>query len=252
MTRRLAAVTAARLRLSTPPLGDPSPLDGGAILLAAALGVASEPYSRESNIFGRLLDALPSAHGAWELVARHGLATPALTDLPVRAADDIRRASPLTAVLERPEPGGRRSQARALAARLRAAPDGGRMLRAAFAAPSADVAVLAWRADLLDRWRLDVAASGDGRSFVLDVYETALLHHREEHLDAVRRAAAILADSTASDDALDLARAVAAWWEPLAALARAEIDLLRARRHLGYAYREGIGLARRAQRLRVG
>ena len=74
-------------------------------------------------------------------------------------------------------------------------------------------------ADLLGNLRLQ---SDDGREFVLDVYEAALIHHRTETIEQVRAAQAVLDNPAASADErrLEEALSIAKWWEPLSALDR--------------------------------
>src|SRR5262249_9284699 len=154
-------ITAARLHLGAPPLGDPGPVGPGAGLLAAALGVAHIP-----ELAQHLLQAVPEPAGAAEWVARHAIAERAAGYLAQPLADEFLLASPLTAVLDRPVE-GQQDQAIEHATRLIEHHDGHLALVRALAQPSSSPAVRRWRRDLLGRLRLrdDV-----GRDFVLDVY----------------------------------------------------------------------------------
>jgi hypothetical protein len=238
---RLGAVTAARLRVAAVEGAPETGLDG--LVLAAALG------SRQAVELARALVAtLPAPCGTWECLVRHGLAATALAFVPEEMADDLRAASPLSGLLERPAP-GEESAALAWVRRLRGDRQMRQALVVALAHPAAPPAVRRWRAELLDRSRLD---GEDGRSFVLDVYETAILHHEAEWIDVVRAARAVLLDPRAVADAerLDEAAAAADWWGALAALDRTHLAEVRQRRHLGYSYREALRLHAELRRLR--
>ena len=125
------------------------------------------------------------------------------------------------------------------------------MLQLALAEPASVSCVRFWRHELLERLRL---AGDRGREFVLDVYEAMLIHYSEQALRQVHAARAVITDAQAAADESRLreALAVAAWWESLWALQRSHPEELRARRYLGYDYREGLALYRLAQRLTGG
>jgi hypothetical protein len=240
----LAAVTAARLRLGWPPLGDATPPGPAAAVLAAAIGArAALPLAR------LILEAISPAESPAEWLARHGVVAPALEFLPSALADDCLTHSPLTALLTRPGT-GQDGTVIGVALRILAHPAGRLALQLQMARPAYDSAVLNWRRDLLNRLRLDRSA-GAGPDFVLDVYEAALVHHGPEVLSQIRAADAVLSDPEASADntRLDAAQALAGWWGPLSALERANGAALRARRYLGYDHRKGIALYRLAQRM---
>ncbi len=241
MLREASRLEAARLRLDDPPLGDPTPPGAEVFLLACALGAATEAPALSAHLFARL----GRSRGAWEHLLRHALVKPYLsTELPEDLADAAREASPWTALFERPAPHRERA-AWAASAVLRSRPDGRRLLCATLAEPAED-AVLRARTGLLDRLRLEEIP------FVLDVYETAFLHHGERHLQDAAQAARILGDASQADDAaLGDALARADWWGPLWALDRSYGELLRERRYLGYEAREGMRLHALARRLRA-
>ncbi len=244
----LAAVTAARLRLGHPPLGDNGALDLDSLVLAFALGSAHQPA-----LAAALLGTLDRPANAWEWVARHGLVSPALrylpeTRLPPAMADECRGVSPLTALLERPA--GRQDTAALEAAeRLRRHPVGRQALQLHLARPTGDPAVRRWRTRLLETLR---AAGDDGRDFVLEVYEAAMVHHQDETLDQARRAREVFLDPIAAQDSdrLDDAISAADWWGPLWAVERSDLGALRRRRYLGYAYREGLRVYTHGRKLR--
>ena len=81
-----------------------------------------------------------------------------------------------------------------------------------------------------------------------------MVYHQTEMLAQIQAALNVISNPRAAADETRLqdALSIAEWWEPLAALARTELDALRARRYLGYAYRRGIDLTRLAQRLTRG
>ena len=239
---QLGALTGARLRFSTPPLGDGGPVGAGALLIAAAIGSSKTP-----EVSRLLLQAVPPPASPADWVARHGLVGPALQFLPEPVGDDCRLASPLSSLLERPLP----SQMGAMleiTSRLIAHPAERLALTLHLARPTADAKVRLWRHTLLDRLRLAVPGP---RDFVLDVYEAMMIHYERETLAQVRAARERVINSPAAGDEPGLrdALSVANLWQPLWALERSDIELLRARRHLGYAYREGIALFRMCRRL---
>jgi len=244
---QLALVSAARLRLDCPPLSDYSALGADSAVLAAALGVLATPELAQLT-----LRATPPASGPLEWVVRHGLLAPALPHLAAEDLATLREdcllASPLTALLERPAK-GQQATIMNVVQRLLGDPSGRRLLQLKLAEPAPTATVRQWRRDLLERLRLGADAD---RECVIDVYETAMIHHSQPTLEQTRAARALLADSTATEAQLQEALAIAAWWGPLAALERSHPDALRARRYLGYAYREGIALYRVAQRLAGG
>jgi hypothetical protein len=230
----LAAVEAARLRMGTPPLGDDTPAGPGGLWLAAALclrdqeAVASE-VAHACPALQDTASAPAASVAAWDLLLRHAVVGPALSApsreafaLSAVLADELRAASPLTAVLERPWRGGD-DVALAHLRWLRDRPDGRRLLVASLSVPIWPVhaererPVLAWRARLLAR-----LATGDHeeRTFVLDVYETALVHHGARFLDQVDWARTALVSPESPDESLATALDVARWWQPLVRLRR--------------------------------
>ncbi len=239
----LAAVTAARLRLGHPPLGDDRALGLDSLVLAFALGSAYQPA-----LAAALLATLDRPANTWEEVVRHGLVAPALRFVPAALADECRGASPLTALLERPA--GRQDAAALEAAeRLRRHPAGRQALQLHLARPTGDPAVRRWRTRLLETLH---AAGDDARDFVLEVYEATMVHHQDETLDQARRAREVFLDPIAAQDSdrLDDAKSAADWWGPLWAVERSDLGALRRRRYLGYAYREGLRIYTHGRKLR--
>ncbi|RSM42723.1 hypothetical protein DMA12_21120 [Amycolatopsis balhimycina DSM 5908] len=224
---RLAAVTAARLRLPSPPLGDRGPVGPGPVLLAAVIGARTRP--REALAVAA---AVPRAGSAFDRLARHGVVAPAVARLtgPLRAA--VLDASPLTGLFGTPSRAGEPAAEEELE-RLLAHADGRTLAAVELAGVPADAAQARWRGDLLDGFRLA------DRAFVLDVYEKALRFHGAEHRERLAEAVR---------DNGELAEATAAWWRPLAALERSHRQLLRARPGL-VGYPAGIDFARRRARL---
>jgi hypothetical protein len=220
----LAATRAARLRWAAPPLGDATSPGPGGVLLAGVVAFAPAPPFALA-----LADACPPPTGAWDLVLRDAVASPALAArLEEGVADALRAHSPLTAAFGRPAPGGG-DQAFSLLDRLRAHPDGRRAIVSVFSAPGAPRTVRRFREGVMDRLRTGDEA---GRDLVLEIYEAALVHHRERTLGDA--AAAFAALSGRSDGRVDLddALAVAGWWGPLWAIRRAWPDALRKRQYL--------------------
>jgi hypothetical protein len=237
---QLTALTAARLRLGMPALGDSGPIGVGALIIAAAIGVANVPEAAAI-----VMRAVPPATAPIDWIARHGVVVRALPFLPDAFADECRHASPLTAMLDRPTT-GQDAQAIGVMDKLLKHPAGRLSLTLHFAQPTPDVHVREWRQDLLERMRLS------NQDFVLDIYEAMMIHHQREALDQVKAARAVIIDRIAASEEQRLrdALSVADWWGPLWALERANVDALRARRYLGYAYRDGIALFQLARRMR--
>jgi hypothetical protein len=260
---RLAATTAARLGLMIPPVSDQGALDQpgsdnatgpgiAAVWLAAAVGLRRHSIAMD---IARCCPPPPVQwhDGAWDLVARHGVASAAAG----YAGQDLRHllmaASPLSALLDLPAPGGE-DQAIRLCRSLAASPDTLRPVVEAFAGPGADPVHLAWRASVLGQLALDPLT----RAFVLDVYEAAVALYgaewRERLDDSVRVlgdaaaaravAPATTATATATATATDIAFAIGRWWRPLRVVARSHHDAIRARTYLDFnVYWQGLRLA---------
>ncbi|MET9732496.1 hypothetical protein ABZZ79_18165 [Streptomyces sp. NPDC006458] len=245
LLERLARVTAARLQLSDPPLGDPGPAGLDPLLIAAAVAVRQDPTAARTALEGAREPA-----SVRDVLARHGLVAHALATAPPEdpLRPDLLRASPLTALLDHPAPGGEERCAQLLD-RLLDHPEGRRAAVAALAAPPGSPETARYRASLLRRFRF---TPGE-REFVYDVYETALLRHAgtyRRHTDRVRD---LLRDSPArllADDAGGRwALATMDWWEPLAVIARRHPQELRRRRML-QGYGTGVALQRTYGRIR--
>lgn len=226
---RLAAITAARLRLGGPLLGDRRPPGVGAAVLAAAIGAF-----REGERARMLLRAVRPPSRAADLLAVHGLVEPALARLP-QLGDQLRDASPLTGVLDRPGP---RTEASCdtLFDRLRADEVARPALVLRFAAPPDTPEQARWRGGCL------ASVRHEDPDFALDVYETAMLHHRREHEIRARVAWRHVLGNGPSEPALP----TALWWRALAELEAAMPATVRARTSLA-GRRFGTNLYRRLQ-----
>lgn len=255
LAARLAAAQVARLGLDTPPLGDDTAPGPYAIWLAAAVTVRAQPA-----LACELARLCPPPQGAWDLALRHGVVAPVLAQLvpdalpgaspgaspdtspgalaetspgalPHTLVDALRTASPLTALLDHPAAGDRDRCVQLAADVLLAHPRGRRLLAHALAAPPGPGAraavILMWRTHVLDRLR---TGTDTQRAFVLDVYETALAHHRVSLLADVERAHAALAGADGQD--FERALALAGWWRPLWHIRRAWPESLRERPQL--------------------
>ena len=235
----------ARHHLDAPPFGEAELDSSGPLMLARILGIVWEP--RAARIVLSWAN-LPDAATPLEALARHVLVGPALPFLPEALADDLRVASPLTALLDRPA-ARRTHAAMSLALELLVLADARCFLVRTLAQPSSDRAVRSWRADLMEGLR---GHSPESARAVLDIYETAMVHHRDEALNQVRQAFAVLSDQHALDDRrrLENTLALGDWWGPLAALARADNEALRERLYLGYDFPQGLELHRAVNRLR--
>ena len=246
----LAAVAAARLRLSSPVLGVRGCLGAGEAVLAAALGVMHTP-----ELLQTLLQIIPPLRYPLQWVTRHSLVGQALPFFPDADAEVATPpvaaclgVSPLTALLTHP-PEGQRSELLAFSQELLQHGEGRRLLQLALAKPTPNPHIRHWRRELLERLRL---TEENGRDFVIDVYEAAMVFYEQDTLEQVRTARTVLSHAGADEACLRNALAVAVWWGPLRALERSYPDALRARRYLGYGYREGIALYQLAQRLTGG
>jgi hypothetical protein len=239
LAARLGAAQVARLGLDTPPLGDDTAPGPYAIWLAAAVTLRAQPA-----LACELARLCPPPQGAWDLALRHGVVEPVLAQLvpdalpgaspgalPHALVDALRTASPLTALLDHPAPGDRDRCVQLAADVLLAHPRGRRLLAHALAAPPGPGAraavILMWRTHVLDRLR---TGTDTQRAFVLDVYETALAHHRASLLAEVERAHAALAGTDGQD--FERALALAGWWRPLWHIRRAWPESLRERPQL--------------------
>jgi hypothetical protein len=228
----LARTTAARLGAGRPPLGDPGPVGLGAVLLATAVGGRLQPEAATS-----IVDATPrrpAGAGYWfDCLARHGVVAAAVRHRPAPVAgrpatpavgddlaDALLRASPLSAVLVRPNrrrvADGATANEAATAIALLRRPRGRAVLTGAVAAPDDDVDVLRWRRDLLDRLRLADLPDVPALDVVLDVYVIARLWYGPEWDEYLRTAHRRLV--TGERD--ELATATVGFWAPLAALRR--------------------------------
>ncbi|MEM7350902.1 MAG: hypothetical protein AAF657_08860 [Acidobacteriota bacterium] len=242
---KLVTRFAARHHLDAPPFGEAALDSSGPLMLARILGIAWDP--RAARIVLAWAN-LPDAATPLEALARHVLIAPALPYLPEALADDLRVASPLTALVDRPAE-RRTHAAMSLALELLARADTRCFLVRTLAQPSSDRAVRSWRADLMEGLR---GHSPESAGAVLDIYETAMVHHREEALDQVREAFAVLSDQHALDERtrLETTLALGDWWGPVAAMARANNQELRERLYLGYDFLQGLELHRAVNRLR--
>jgi hypothetical protein len=235
----LVSIVAARMHLGTPPLGDASPATPFAAVVAVAIGI------RELEEAARvLLSAPPPSGSASELMARHGVAAPALRHLGQKLAADVLRCSPLTSALENPV-AGTEGEVSLLYDRLRANGPGRAALTAALARPTASLPTRDWRTALLERWR---SGSAQDRDFVLDVYETMIVEHADEAMAQVDRARGVIVGTTGTHRELNDAWSIAEWWGPLWSLDRSHKQLLRERPYLEYVYRKGLHLYTLARR----
>lgn len=226
---RLVVVTGARLRLQPPPLGATAPPGAGSAVLAAAVGAYR--LGDRSALLIRAAGA-PSSPADW--LAHHGIVAPVLDRIP-QLGDRLRDLSPLTGVLDRPGP-RTRGACETLFEDLLAGGDTRAMLVARFATPSDHPDQDRWRGDCL------IDARYHDPEFVLDVYETALLHHGREH---EIRARAAWQRVLASDLPAEV-RATASWWRALAEMEAADPGRVRRRKHLDKR-RVGTNLFRRVQ-----
>jgi FtsH ternary system domain X1 len=228
---RLATVTAARLRLTLPLLGDRRSPGPGAAVLAAAIG-ARHHGDRAASLLGAVRLPVRAA----DLLAHHGLVAPAVPLLP-QLADRLRDLSPLTGVLDRPGPRTAAS-CESLLDRLRADEGSRAMIVLRFATPPQSPEQACWRGECLTYIR------HEDPGFVIDVYQTALLHYGREHEIRARTAWRHVLGPVSHEPA----RPTALWWRALAELEAAEPRLVKERPQLA-GRRIGTNLFRRVQEL---
>ncbi len=241
----LTRATGARLGAGAPPFGDEDPIGLGALLLAAAIGGRAQ--LAEATL---LALALPPARldtnrpGCWaDGLARHAVVgpyteqppaapTPPATptddaDPPEPLAEVLLRASPLTAVLHRPEaaqlaPDGATDASVAAALALLSRRRGRGVLVAALSGWSPDPLVLAWRTQLLG-----VLGTSGHAEVVADTYLAARTRHGRTWDTALGSARAALQQFKAAPDEISLA--TVRYWLPLAHLGRDPMVLRRPR-----------------------
>lgn len=202
---RLASVTAARLRLAAPLLGDQRPPGLTPAVVAAAIGAF-----RHGDQTRTVLGAVRAPTRAADLLALHGLVAPSADRLP-ELGDQLRDLSPLTGVLDRPGP-RTAAACETLLDRMVEDPAARTMLVSRFAAPPDTPAQSRWRGECLAYLRHEVP------DFVVDVYVTAWRHFGDEHELRARTAwRHVLGPGSAEP-----ARPTALWWRALAELESAE------------------------------
>ncbi|MEM7578398.1 MAG: hypothetical protein AAF316_00855 [Cyanobacteria bacterium P01_A01_bin.80] len=240
--KQLATVTTAQLKWGTPPLGDNRPISADNIIIAAALGTANPQLART------LLKAVSATSCPGDLVTRHGLITPALPFLQDAIADDCRMLSPLTAAFNRPVVGQETQIVNFVSTKLLSNSLAKLSLTLHFAKPTTDIKVRDWRSDLLERLRL---GKPEEQSFMIDVYEAGMIYHQQETLNQIKDAYAVITNpqKASDEELLRDALSVANWWKPLWSVERVNLDQLRQRRYLNYAYREGIKLFNLSQKM---
>ncbi|MDI1447254.1 hypothetical protein [Polyangium sp. 6x1] len=220
----LASIHAAKLGLRAPPLGDGRPLGPGGVVLAAAVGLADAKSVAEA-----LAEACPELSGAWDLVLRDAIVSRALaTSIDADLADMLRARSPLTAVRERPAPGGEDETVLTIAA-LAGHADGRRLVVQTFARPGAPREVRRFRAAAMERLRTGDASLLD---LVIEVYEAALVFHRERVMEEIAAARAVITGRGDPEAKIEDTLAVASFYGPLWRIRRAHGELLRKRHGL--------------------
>lgn len=246
----LTAQTSAKMYWGAPPLHDERPLGVGGAILAAAIGGLHTPnYARQ------MIPAIPPAANPAEWLLRHALVTRILPFLTQTAplADlkaDFFAVSPLTALINTPPP-SQQNTLMSLVEQLFERLASRRWLQLSLAQPTDNQAIRDWHQNILAQLRQ--TEQDQKTTFVLDVYETLMIHHRPAAFKQVRSARRVLRDENASKDEqrLQEALSIAQWWQPLWALRRTRKDEIRQRLYLDYQYLEGLELYTLAQRLRT-
>ncbi|WP_433824591.1 hypothetical protein ACQP2E_20835 [Actinoplanes sp. CA-015351] len=212
---RVAATVAARMRISSPPFGEPAPAGPDILVLAALVAARRDPLLERT----RPLVSPPGS--AWDVVLRDALVSRAALDPQAVPSlrTELRRASPLTGVLDHPDPIRRGQSLLLLTDRLLPAADGYRLVVSSWAAPPDDPAQAAWRGWVLSRFW----SGEDHVGFVLDVYTAARVRHGFAHDRRIRAMENRLANSGPDRET----EAVADFWRPLLSLERDRKELLR-------------------------
>jgi hypothetical protein len=241
-----AALAAARLSLTSPPLNDPRPPGPYVIWLAAAVGACTGRTAVElTSQTAELVRCVPPHTCAWDLVARHAVVGPAVTAIGGSMGEQLLLASPLTAILLLP-PRGAEDTSLALLEQWLEHADARRLLVHLFCRADAPAPMLSWRGRLLEALRLEERH----RPFVLDVYEAAVALYGREWLERIGKARAVLMDRQPSKHQLNEVLSVARWWQPFRALHRAYLQQVRSRRYLHFqVYLAGVSLAQDVARL---
>lgn len=220
-----------------------SSINHGLFVMAAVVGC------RNMEVAPRfLLQATPPVASETDLVARHSILVPTLSFLREDVAVDMRKHSPLTAVLDRPPPGDEDAACNRLREWIAITSRRGSMA-SALAAPTECSLVRKWRSKLLNVLR---QGSDDERTFVLEVYEAAFVFFREQTLEQIQFANDVLHNDESESKKIEQANSIAQWWQPLWGIKQSHRDLIRARPYLPYEYLDGLALFRLNQRLTGG
>jgi hypothetical protein len=210
----LTVIQAAQMYFGSAPfLGDKKPLGVGGALLAAAIGVLHWPESAQ-----QLLKAVPRAHSSADWIIRHALVARVLPLLAEHSGHavthltaDLLLVSPLTALVNVPV-ASQENEMMSLVEQLLEQPASRRWLQLNLAEPTDNQAIRDWRQKILAQLRQTEQDSKT--SFVLDVYETLMIHHRSVAFDQVGAARRVLRDpiAAASAQRLQEALSIAQWW----------------------------------------
>ena len=244
---RLVSVTAARLGVILPA---GSTVGVEALQLAAAL--AMRHHEKWGLEFIKTVAPISTRTPHWHtgILARHGLVSALLRwDKEGAVLEAALRRSPLTALISRVPAQDEASARRVILNMLEDRTWRGFVQRA-LAAPCTDLA----RQNLLTAILRTVYGEGtnDSDVFVIGVYETALVFHKAEvdRITLWARTELENADKAQQHD-LDLAEALARWWEPFETLCRVKRKKIEALRSVGPTKYES-GLSLYAQYKRVG
>ena len=204
--------------------------------IAMAIGLRRSPA-----LAAKLIKLAPRPVGFADQILRMALARAALKWLDNNSlADAVQECAPLAMALQSPA-GHAQDASMNILFDLAGMPGG----RAAFVRLLSwcgeDARTRRWRAAVADRARLYLEA---GEALVLDIFETAVIEFGEELQNSAHQARSTLHDAANIDDeTLENALALAAWWQPLATLAKIDMSLLRARHGLSaHVYRAGFDL----------
>ncbi|MCE3289754.1 MAG: hypothetical protein K0R83_1766 [Caulobacter sp.] len=237
----LAALARAELGLAPFSSAGPPVLTG-----ASGIAAAIAFHDRPPLALG-LLDACARPRGLDDNLIRQALVRAALAWVQDSAvADALLEAAPLAQAILGPLPHGGDAAMNVLLDLAEAR--GGRWAFARLLAdPGPSAGLRRWRGAAIDRARLYLR---DGDQLLLDIYEAAQQERGALMMNETRQAIALLRTAhQASEDDLDRALALAAWWSPLIELVAVDRAALRTRALGADFYRAGLALtqARRAE-----
>lgn len=234
---RLLVLTCAKLGLGRCASEGFGPLATGASAIAAAVAFRQVP-----PLATKLVELAPPPRSLADHLLRMAVVQATIEWIENTALRDLlREAAPLAAALSAPVLHCQ-DQAMDCVLDMAVLPQARFAFTCIFSAPGERSAIRRWRGTVMDRARLYCP---DGEALVLDIYETAMVDKGAElHATTVAAQLTLLHAAQASNDQIEDALALAAWWQPLATLGKFDLDLFRDRPGLFPSiYRAGFRLA---------